>query len=244
MAKREKKSSALSKLNKRLSESGGASVAVQVYEAPSSSSSSSSSTINRGTKTHEAMQSVKSDFDTFPKYTKSSPSASNTVLMPSRASVPPQQAKAAPPAPPREFEPVIKWVCNDCRNECIPVIRESRCLCGHRLKDHPARMKQSSASKDTDTCFPCSNKSCKCTNFFYIVAEGAWILRCKCKHKHIEHNCEAKPFFCQKCPAPGVISSSKSSQSCTGFDSPWVCNCGHVWGAHTQVHAYLAYIVY
>lgn len=28
----------------------------------------------------------------------------------------------------------IIWKCNDCAGECIPVRRESRCLCGHRLK--------------------------------------------------------------------------------------------------------------
>lgn len=29
----------------------------------------------------------------------------------------------------------------------------------------------------------CAGKGCTCRGFFYIVAEGAWILRCRCKHK-------------------------------------------------------------
>lgn len=31
-------------------------------------------------------------------------------------------------------------------------------------------------------------RGCPCKAFFYIVAEGSWILRCRCKHKHIEHD--------------------------------------------------------
>lgn len=31
------------------------------------------------------------------------------------------------------------------------------------------------------------------------------------------------PFRCKKCPG-----------GCAGFDSPWVCNCGHAWSSHTQ----------
>lgn len=140
-------------------------------------------------------------------------------------------------------EPVVKWICNICENECIPIIRESRCLCGHRLKDHPAKRKknltpdQVTANAADSYTFPCSNKTCKCTAFMYIVAEGVWILRCRCKHKHTEHNCESTPHYCQKCaqPGSGPASTRKTGRICTGFDSPWVCNCGHVWGDHTQV---------
>ena len=111
--------------------------------------------------------------------------------------------------------PVIKWVCQECSNECIPVMRESRCLCGHRLKEHKSNPKNKMS-------FPCSSKNCKCNHFFFLVAEGAWILRCRCKHKHTDHDC-----------SPGVHKCNKCTQ-CVGFDSPWVCNCGHTWASHTQ----------
>lgn len=110
---------------------------------------------------------------------------------------------------------IIKWSCQECSNECIPVMRESRCLCGHRLKEHKA----SSSGKPS---FPCSSRGCRCKHFFFLVAEGAWILRCRCKHKHIEHDCGPGSHKCGKC------------KECSGFDSPWVCNCGHTWSSHKQ----------
>ncbi len=105
---------------------------------------------------------------------------------------------------------LVKWTCQDCNNECIPVRKESRCLCGHRLKEH------------SNTDYKCQSKSCKCNNFFFIVAEGAWILRCRCKHKHIEHDPSNSKHNCIKC------------KNCIEFDSPWICNCGHGWKNHIQ----------
>jgi hypothetical protein len=115
---------------------------------------------------------------------------------------------------PIKSEPIFKtkeeicWTCNHCRRECIPVRGESRCLCGHRYKEHKKGK------------FGCER--CKCRHFFFVVAEGAWILRCECKHKHIDHD----PIN-TKCVKPGC-------KSCTGFFSPWVCNCGCKWVDHTQ----------
>lgn len=122
-----------------------------------------------------------------------------------------------PPAPMQDDRPatIIKWTCTECSNECIPVMRESRCLCGHRMKEHKSNPKN-------NLMFPCASKSCKCTHFFFLVAEGSWILRCRCKHKHTDHDAGPGPHKCTKCPA------------CTGFDSPWVCNCGHTWASHAQ----------
>ena len=51
------------------------------------------------------------------------------------------------------------------------------------------------------------------------------MLRCRCKRKATEHAC-APPFKSTKPPLAGVI--------CTGFDSPWVCNCGCDWRNHEQ----------
>lgn len=55
--------------------------------------------------------------------------------------------------------------------------------------------------------FACTSAKCTCKKFFYIVAEGAWILRCRCKHKHIEHDPSGTPFKC-----------SKPKCGCSGFD--------------------------
>lgn len=109
----------------------------------------------------------------------------------------------------------VQWLCTNCNNECLPVTRESWCLCGHRRKDH-------AATADKAKQLPCASKSCPCKNFFYIVGEGSWILRCQCKHKHIDHNPDKKPYTCKKC------------SGCSAFDSPWVCNCGHRWNEHSQ----------
>ena len=125
----------------------------------------------------------------------------------------------------------VKWICNSCSNQCLPVIRESRCLCGHRMKEHsPSHTIVKSDSKGPPN-MPCAAKKCKCQNFLYVVAEGSWVLRCRCKHKHIEHDCSRAPFTClnQKCVKENL---------CQGFDSPWVCNCGHTWSTHSQIIGY------
>lgn len=67
----------------------------------------------------------------------------------------------------------------------------------------------------------CKCGGCSCPHFFYIVAQGAWILRCRCKHKHVEHNAASRA-----CAKPGC--------ACGSFDSPWVCNCDCPWGDHQQ----------
>ncbi|GAB9464405.1 hypothetical protein Gpo141_00001836 [Globisporangium polare] len=119
---------------------------------------------------------------------------------------------------------VVKWSCGVCKRECIPIREESRCLCGHRYKEHPTatsdpRVKNKASFK----AFACTSAKCACKKFFYVVAEGAWILRCRCKHKHIEHDPSGDPFKC-----------SKPKCSCSGFDSPWICNCNHAWAEHSQ----------
>jgi len=144
----------------------------------------------------------------------------------------------------------LTWSCDHCDRECVPIRTESRCLCGHRLKDHcsvtetPPKYGSavaSSACKPRLTSLCCMNQQwsvvfhhgqsaivrrckaagCKCKGFFFIVAEGAWVLRCRCKHKHTDHN--AATHAC-----------SKAGCTCSQFDSPWVCNCNHPWAQHTQ----------
>ncbi|KAF4046119.1 Protein FAM221A/B [Phytophthora infestans] len=119
---------------------------------------------------------------------------------------------------------VIQWSCDTCKRECIPVREESRCLCGHRYKEHPSSVSDPRVKSPKGfRAFACTSARCSCRAFFYVVAEGAWILRCRCKHRHTDHDPGSKPFVCKR-PKCG----------CQGFDSPWVCNCDHPWGAHRQ----------
>ncbi|KAI8466969.1 MAG: hypothetical protein J3K34DRAFT_432046 [Monoraphidium minutum] len=119
-------------------------------------------------------------------------------------------AKPTPQAP-VAVRRELAWVCTECERTCWPIRAESRCLCGHRLKEHTAGRRA------------CGNARCSCDAFYFIVAEGAWSLRCRCKHKAVEH--DARSRACAKCKGGG----------CAGFDSPWVCNCDHAWAAHRQV---------
>jgi len=109
-----------------------------------------------------------------------------------------------------------EWRCEGCDAACIPVRTESRCLCGHRMREHAPP-----GGPDGGRC-ACKSARCTCKGFFYIVAEGAWVLRCSCKHKHTEHDPVTK-----KCVKPGC-------RTCKGFHSPWNCNCGHPWASHRQ----------
>ena len=76
------------------------------------------------------------------------------------------------------FKWVVRWKCKRCPQNhegCIPIRSESRCICGHRLKQH---------AKIEDRKPPrCLDPRCKCRGFFFIFAEGAFTLRCSCKHK-------------------------------------------------------------
>ncbi len=67
----------------------------------------------------------------------------------------------------------------------------------------------------------CSAARCGCPEFFFIVAEGSWALRCRCKHKHTEHDAAHARRRC-----------AKAGCTCDGFHSPWVCNCDHPWDQH------------
>ncbi|PHJ20599.1 loc549482 related [Cystoisospora suis] len=122
----------------------------------------------------------------------------------------------------RSFLPPLslkgQWNCDTCQKTCLVIREECRCLCGHRLKEHTKGL----SDRPDSSRFACANGKCKCRDFYYIVAEGAWILRCK--HKHIEHD-------------PVTFKCTRTTCNCTKFDSPWVCNCNHPWKAHKQIMA-------
>jgi hypothetical protein len=91
-------------------------------------------------------------------------------------------------------------------------------MCGHRYNGHKQK-----TLKSGKIVFPCGTKNCGCPHFYYICAQGAWMLRCRCKHKHTDHDPKDRNHPCRK-----------NNCSCAQFDSPWVCNCGCKWGDHTQ----------
>jgi hypothetical protein len=126
----------------------------------------------------------------------------------------------------------LAWVCGECERECWPIRSESRCLCGHRLKDHHA----CAAADGAGAPRTCNGRGCACRGFFFVPAEGAWTLRCRCKHKAVEH-C-AVTHACTRCKgSSGSIGGAKDGggSACARFDSPWMCNCDHGWAAHRQV---------
>jgi hypothetical protein len=92
--------------------------------------------------------------------------------------------------PPKVLEKevvALAWQCRGCQGrECFPIRSESRCLCGHRLKDHHPGDVGGKGAKEKP--FACRQAKCACSHFNYIVAEGSWILRCRCKHKHTDHD--------------------------------------------------------
>lgn len=153
---------------------------------------------------------------------------------------------------------------------------------GHRYKEH----KPVEGGDATPPRFACQARNCRCNDFFFIVAEvrmhcrmrrrcwcmtddlvvwlacafqGAWILRCRCKHKHTDHDPAAKPHGCTRprCACGGFDRWAVAEQGvfvcliacflllivdATPFlslGSPWVCNCGHPWAMHQQHTSYV-----
>lgn len=114
---------------------------------------------------------------------------------------------------------VLQWYCHGCKKPCLQIREESRCICGHRFKYH---------KKDSKGRYRCTERcrgsNCPCKNFFYLVAEGSWMLRCQCKHKGIDHD-------------PNTHACKRQNCSCAKFKSPWVCNCNCPWHMHEQIEA-------
>jgi len=107
----------------------------------------------------------------------------------------------------------MNWQCKSCKKDCFPITDQSWCLCGHRYRMH-----------STNKHFACT-ANCECPSFYYIVAQGSWKLRCRCKHKDTDHD---------RSGVGGKYRCKKAKCSCENFYSPWICNCNHGWGDHTQ----------
>lgn len=102
------------------------------------------------------------------------------------------------------------------RSACRSMVEHECCMASPLRLESPLRH-----------AWPCSRhrcgaRGCSCPAFFIIVAEGAWVLCCRCKHKHTEHE------------PGGRHACAKAGCACAAFDSPWVCNCNHPWAQHVQ----------
>lgn len=108
------------------------------------------------------------------------------------------------------------WRCTECEPEasvcCKVAPTKYSCICGHKLSAHDARRK-----------FACGAKDCACPGYRFHVQQGGWQVRCGCKHKHTER--DARTGRCLK-----VVGGKPCP--CKGFESNWVCNCGHKWSSH------------
>ncbi|EFJ40048.1 hypothetical protein VOLCADRAFT_108352, partial [Volvox carteri f. nagariensis] len=78
----------------------------------------------------------------------------------------------SPPLPTRQVE-AFAWVCGTCQRECVPVRSESRCLCGHRLREHdPA------SSQAASRCGACSTKPTQRSTVHSLHGDCASVLCC------------------------------------------------------------------
>ncbi|GFR40392.1 hypothetical protein Agub_g944, partial [Astrephomene gubernaculifera] len=150
-------------------------------------------------------------------------------------------ASTSPPAPRHPpgaygMQPVCKAANSGAMSLTVVAISAGRCV-GQRVQGHlpsphpsltlPSRLFTSTIKPHPHILCPpppslrCKSAKCGCRGFFYIVAEGSWVLRCRCKHKHVEHDAASR-------------ACAKAGCRCGAFDSPWVCNCDHPWGQHSQ----------
>ena len=171
------------------------------------------------------------------------------VPLPASQPPQPQQQQQQQQQPPRSMA-VYLWQCQECFHACNVMKSENRCICGHRFREHnvkPAAAAVSAAAASAGDrrsaipkC-PCTVAKCPCKDFFYMVAEGAWIVRCRCKHKHTEHE-PNPPYLCTRCKKVPTAAGGGANRGgppaaghCCGFDSPFVCNCNHGWASHRHV---------
>ena len=92
---------------------------------------------------------------------------------------------------------------------CLSIAATSRCLCGHAYDAHPEP-------------FQCVVDGCKCDRFFFIITDGPWELKCRCKHKAADH-----------CSERGDHPCTRYGCNCKEYVSPWRCTtCGDKWDTH------------
>ncbi|XP_048204193.1 protein FAM221B [Perognathus longimembris pacificus] len=123
----------------------------------------------------------------------------------------------------------IGWRCPHYLWDCFRIGEESKCFCGHLLKEHQII---------SDVFVPCSESQCRCLMFCFIPSRPeevgefwlkrratfdpkAWRAQCRCKHNHEEH------------AATGTHPCKYRGCGCKSFESNFLCAaCDRRWEDH------------
>ncbi|XP_005078948.1 protein FAM221B isoform X2 [Mesocricetus auratus] len=123
----------------------------------------------------------------------------------------------------------IGWRCPHYLWDCFRIGNESKCFCGHLLKEHHIL---------SDLSVPCGMSQCRCLMFCFIPSRPeevgefwlkrratfdpkAWRAQCRCKHTHEEH------------AATGAHPCRHRGCSCNCFESNFLCAaCDRRWEEH------------
>ncbi|XP_037058453.1 protein FAM221B isoform X1 [Peromyscus leucopus] len=123
----------------------------------------------------------------------------------------------------------IGWRCPHYLWDCFRIGDESKCFCGHLLKEHQII---------SDLSVPCSVSQCRCLMFCFIPSRPeevgefwlkrratfdpkAWRAQCRCKHTHEEH------------AATGAHPCRHRGCCCSCFESNFLCAaCDRRWEEH------------
>ncbi|KAI0208424.1 hypothetical protein LSAT2_006907 [Lamellibrachia satsuma] len=125
----------------------------------------------------------------------------------------------------------IGWRCPEFKHDCQRINRNSKCFCGHLLKEHASYNGRS-------VNVPCKQFGCACKAYAWIPSRPedigefwfqrrrgfdvtTWRAKCRCKHTHEEH----KPTGYRQCLVGGC--------KCGMFDSNFLCAaCDRHWEEH------------
>nr|XP_048276152.1 protein FAM221B isoform X3 [Myodes glareolus] len=123
----------------------------------------------------------------------------------------------------------IGWRCPHYLWDCFRIGDESRCFCGHLLREHQII---------SDLSVPCSVSQCRCLMFCFIPSRPeevgefwlkrratfdpkAWRAQCRCKHTHEDH------------AATGAHPCRHRGCCCSSFESNFLCAaCDRRWEEH------------
>ncbi|KAG3287508.1 hypothetical protein H1C71_011104 [Ictidomys tridecemlineatus] len=123
----------------------------------------------------------------------------------------------------------IGWRCPHYLWDCFRIGDESKCFCGHLLREHHII---------SDITVPCNVSQCRCLMFCFIPSRPeevgefwlkrratfdpkAWRAQCRCKHSHEEH------------AATGTHPCRHRGCGCNNFESNFLCAaCDRRWEEH------------
>ncbi|XP_028917016.1 protein FAM221B [Ornithorhynchus anatinus] len=123
----------------------------------------------------------------------------------------------------------IGWRCPHYLWDCFRIGDESKCFCGHLLREHQIH---------SDISVPCTVTPCRCLMFCFIPSRpeevgefwlrkragfdpAAWRAMCRCKHSHEEHSA----MRTHRCQHGGC--------RCNFFESSFLCAaCDRRWEEH------------